>query len=72
VITSTASPILAKEPGMKKVSDFRRQVEECHALLRGARTPEERQMLLSMAETWESLAKEREKKLARNGDTEND
>jgi hypothetical protein len=36
---------------MKTVSNYRKHVEECHALLRGARTPEERQMLLSMAET---------------------
>ena len=51
---------------MKKVSDYRKHVEECHALLRGARTPEERQMLLSMAE---GLAAARERKLAREGKT---
>ena len=54
---------------MKKVSDYRKHVEECHALLRGARTPEERQMLLSMAETWDGLAAARERKLAREGKT---
>jgi hypothetical protein len=52
---------------VKKVSDYRKHVEECQALLRGARTPEERQMLLNMAETWESLAVAREKKLALEG-----
>jgi hypothetical protein len=52
---------------MKKVSEYRRHVEECKALLRGARTPEERQMLLNMAETWESLAVAREKKLPLEG-----
>jgi hypothetical protein len=57
---------------MKKVSDYRKHVEECQALLRGARTPEERQMLLSMAETWEGLAEAREKKLAREGRAEED
>jgi hypothetical protein len=57
---------------MKKVSDYRKHVEECQALLRGARTPEERQMLLSMAETWEGLAVAREKKLAREGRAEED
>jgi hypothetical protein len=57
---------------MKKVSDYRKHVEECQALLRGARTPEERQMLLSMAETWEGLAAAREKKLAREGRAEED
>jgi hypothetical protein len=51
----------------EKVSDYRKHVEECQALLRGARTPEERQMLLNMAETWEALAVVREKKLAREG-----
>jgi hypothetical protein len=42
------------------------------ALLRGARTPEERQMLLNMAETWEGLAGARERKLAKEGKTEDD
>jgi hypothetical protein len=46
---------------MKKISDYRKHVEQCHLLLRGARSPEERQMLLNMAETWEGLAKAREK-----------
>ena len=34
--------------------------------------PKERQMLLNMAETWEGLAVAREKKLAKEGKTEND
>jgi uncharacterized C2H2 Zn-finger protein len=46
----------AYHPLVKKVSDYRKHVEECQALLRGARTPEERQMLLNTAETWEALA----------------
>ena len=49
---------------MKKISDYRKHVDECHALLRGARSPEE---LLNMAETWEGLAVAREKKLAKEG-----
>lgn len=57
---------------MKKISDYKRHVEECKALLRGARSPEERQMLLNMAETWEGLAKAREKKLAKDGLPEED
>ena len=52
---------------MKKTSDYRKHVQECHALLRGARSPEERQMLLNMAETWEGLAVAREKKLGERG-----
>ena len=57
---------------MKKTSDYRKHVQECQALLRGARTPEERQMLLNMAETWEGLAGAREWKLAKEGKTEDD
>ena len=57
---------------MKKISDYRKHVDECHALLRGGRSPEERQMLLNMAETWEGLAVAREKKLAKEGKTEDD
>jgi len=57
---------------VKKVSEYRKHVEECKALLRGARTPEERQMLLNMAETWESLAVAREKKLALEGEVGHD
>jgi hypothetical protein len=56
-----------EQPSIKKVSDYRKHVEECQALLRRARTPEEKQMLLSMAETWEGLAVAREKKLAKDG-----
>jgi hypothetical protein len=46
---------------IKKISDYRRRVEQCRLLLRGARSPEGREMLLNMAETWEGLAKAREK-----------
>jgi hypothetical protein len=57
---------------MKRVADYRRHVQECQALLRGARSAEERQMLLNMADTWEALAVAREKKLAKEGKTEDD
>ena len=53
---------------MKKVSDYRRHAEECRTLLSGAKTPEHREMLLNMAETWEALATAREKKLAKGGE----
>jgi hypothetical protein len=52
---------------MKKISDYRKHVEECKALLRGARSAEEREMLLQMVEPGESLAVAREKKLAQEG-----
>ena len=57
---------------MKKISDYRKHVDECRALLRGARTPEERQKLINLAETWEGLAVARANKLAREGKTEDD
>jgi hypothetical protein len=50
-----------------KISDYRKHVNECHALLRGARSPEERQMLLNMAETREGLAVAREKNWRKRG-----
>ena len=52
---------------MKRVADYRRHVQECQALLRGARSAEERQMLLNMADTWEALAVAREKSWRRRG-----
>ena len=56
----------------EETSDYRKHVQECQALLRGARTPEHRQMLLNMAETWEGLAVARERKLAKLGKTEDE
>jgi hypothetical protein len=50
---------------MKTISDYRRHVEECKVLLRGARTPDERKMIMQMAETWEYLAVARERRLAK-------
>jgi hypothetical protein len=45
---------------MKKVSEFRRHAEECREL--ATRTsPEHRDMLLKMAETWDALARNRER-----------
>ena len=50
---------------MKTISEYRRHVEECKALLRRAKTPEEKKMIMQMAETWESLAVAREQRLAK-------
>jgi hypothetical protein len=45
---------------MNKVSEFRRHAEECREL--ATRTlPEHRDMLLKMAEAWETLAHDRER-----------
>ena len=49
---------------MKKVEDYRAHAEECRQLAaRGDANT--RQQLLAMAETWESLAIDREKQIAR-------
>ena len=48
---------------MKKVSEYLSHVEECRTLARRARAPQDREMLLNMAATWESLAEAREKQL---------
>jgi hypothetical protein len=48
---------------MYKVADFLKHAEDCRRLARGVSDPEKRQTLLSMVDTWESLAREREKKL---------
>ena len=49
---------------MKKAEDYRVHAEECrHLATQG--TASAREQLLKMAETWESLAADREKELAR-------
>jgi hypothetical protein len=55
---------------MKKISDYRKHVDECHALLCGGRSPEERQMLLTgrrLGRGWRSRAK---RNWAKEGKTE--
>ena len=48
---------------MKTIEDYRQHADECRQLASRARTPEERDMILNMAATWEVLAKSREKML---------
>ena len=50
---------------MRKIEDYRKHAEECRLMLARSRTEDERQMLLNMAATWESLAKDREDQIAR-------
>jgi hypothetical protein len=58
---------------VKKISEYLRHAEECEALARAARNPEERVMITEMAETWRGLAEARKRKLAKEGhDTEAD
>jgi DnaJ-domain-containing protein 1 len=49
---------------MKSVEEYLRHAMECEALARGNMSDEERQMLMSMADTWRMLAKRREQMLA--------
>lgn len=45
---------------MKKSADYRLHAIECRQLAARAVTPAEREQLLEMAQTWDSLAQERE------------
>jgi hypothetical protein len=48
---------------MRTVERYRQHAAECRQLAARARTPEEREMILKMVETWEELAVAREKML---------
>lgn len=48
---------------MKTVVEYRKHAEECRTLAKRARSPEEREMILQMAATWEDLAHARERKI---------
>jgi hypothetical protein len=41
---------------MKRVEQYRRHAEECRTLAKRSLWPEERDILLNMAESWETLA----------------
>jgi hypothetical protein len=45
---------------MKKIEDYRRHAEECRLMANRARLPVEKAMLLNMANTWDSLAVDRQ------------
>ena len=51
---------------MRKASEFRRHADECRALARNAGNEEQRRQLLDMANTWEQIAEERERLIARH------
>ena len=44
---------------MKKASEYKEHAEECRALSRRSKSPEDREMLLNMAATWDALAESR-------------
>ena len=59
------SYVLTSE-NLTKAAAYRRHARECHTLARHAQNEDQRLQLLVMAETWESLAVEREAKLLLN------
>jgi hypothetical protein len=50
---------------MKKVEDYRAHADECRLMANRARLPTDRDMLMNMAATWESLAIAREAQIGR-------
>ena len=50
---------------MKKVSEYRERAEECRTMAKRASFESHREMLLKMAATWDSLAEDRERTMAR-------
>ena len=50
---------------MKKVEDYRQHAVECRIMANRIRRPEDKDMLMKMAATWESLAVNRETQIAR-------
>jgi hypothetical protein len=50
---------------LKTVNEYREHAEECRRLAQSVTIAEHKVALIGMAETWESLAQEREKRLAR-------
>jgi hypothetical protein len=48
---------------MKTINEYRQHAAECQQLAKRARTAEDREMILKMADTWEELARSREKML---------
>jgi hypothetical protein len=49
---------------MKKASEYHQHATECRILAARASIDDQRQMLIKMAETWDTLANEREARVA--------
>ncbi|MFL6797839.1 MAG: hypothetical protein ACJ8F3_10545 [Xanthobacteraceae bacterium] len=47
---------------MEAPSQYRKYAEECRALAKNARSPEQRQILSEMAQAWMQLAEQADKK----------
>jgi len=50
---------------LKKASEYKEHAKECRQLARTAVSPEHKAMLEQMAQTWESLARDRLERIAR-------
>jgi hypothetical protein len=50
---------------MQKASEYHQRAAECRLLAARTRDPEHKMLLAEMAETWETLARQREALLAR-------
>jgi hypothetical protein len=46
---------------MRKIEDYKKHADECRAMARRTTVADQRELLLNMAQTWESLATERER-----------
>jgi hypothetical protein len=51
---------------VRKVEDFLQHAAECRQMATAAASQEHREMLLQMAQTWESLARDRRDLIARS------
>jgi hypothetical protein len=51
---------------MKTAQDYRRYADECRELARRAKSGEERDAILAIADSWERLAGERERKIGKD------
>jgi hypothetical protein len=48
---------------MKTVQEYRQQAHECRELAKRARSPDEREAILTIAASWERLAGARERRI---------
>ena len=51
----------APKTAEQMAAEYRKHASECRKLARGAQNEQQRSQFLSLAESWETLAKEREK-----------
>jgi hypothetical protein len=62
----TPSVPVSRQGSVKKASEYREHAKECRALAAQAVSDEHRKQLAAMADTWDSLALEREKVAAKD------